>query len=128
MIPPPIDAVLLHEHAYQDTGELSYVLHLDTFTGDGGYKPILKYGLGFFNYDLALKSEVYGSSWIERFRYHLYEYFSIYFLVFLALFLVWALTVVAQVNSASKVVFGKNKLSLKKLEKDNDLEYHHIKV
>ncbi|CCE91517.1 uncharacterized protein TDEL_0C06280 [Torulaspora delbrueckii] len=124
MIPPPIDAVLLHEHAYQDTGDLSYVLNLETFTDDGGYKPILKYGLGFFNYDLALTSEVYDRSWIEMFRFHLYENFAFYFLIFLALFLLWALVMVAQLNHAGQMVFGKNK----KFEKEDDLEYHHIKV
>lgn len=128
MIPPPIDAVLLHEHAYQDTGDLSYVLNLDTFTDEGGYKPILKYGLGFFNYDLALRSEIYGRSWVEMFRFHLYEQFAFYFFLFLALFLLWALVVVAQVNHAGHTVFGKNKVSFKKFDKEDDLEYHHIKV
>lgn len=126
MIPPPTDAALLHEHAYQDTGDLSYVLHLDTFTGDGGYKPILQYGLGYFNYHLAHDDEIYEKSWTEMFRFHIREHFLIYAFIFLILGLVWAIILMVQVNFAGQFVFGK-KMS-KRMEKEEDLEFRHIKV
>lgn len=128
MIPPPVDAVLLHEHAYQDTGDLSYVLSLETFTDNGGYKPILTYGLGFFNYDLALKNEIYDKSWIEMLRFHVYEHFVVYLIIFLFIFLVWCFVVIVQLNYAGHVIFGEDKKLYKKFEKDNELEYRHIQV
>ncbi|QLG70152.1 hypothetical protein HG535_0A00910 [Zygotorulaspora mrakii] len=129
MIPPPVDPALLHEHAYQGTGDLSYALNIETFTDEGGYKPLLKYGLGFFNYYLALDDEVYGRSWLEIFRFHLYEHFAIYFLIFLVAFLAWSSMVVAHIGSTSDIIFHKSKGSHKKRSEDGDsLDYHHLKV
>ncbi|CDH13337.1 uncharacterized protein ZBAI_05123 [Zygosaccharomyces bailii ISA1307] len=129
MIPLPTDAALLHEHAYQDTGDLSYVLNLDTFTDEGGYKPILQYGLGFFNYYLALDDEVYEKSRLEMARFHIREHLLIYSFVFIVMALVWAFVVMVQVNYAGQFVFGrKKKQLLKKKEAEEDLEFHHIKV
>lgn len=128
MIPPPVDAVLLHEHAYQDTGDLSYVLSLDTFTDDGGYKRILEHGLGFFNYDLALKDEIYDRSWVDMFRFHLYQHFVLYLIIFLMIFLIWSFVVINQVSYAGHLIFGKDKKLYKKFDKKNDLEYRHIQV
>lgn len=128
MIPLPVDPVLLHEHAYQDTGDLSYALNLDTFTDEGGYKPVLKYGLGFFNYQLALKDEIYESSWLDQARFHLYEHFTIYFLLFLIAFLIWAFMLVAQIGHLGESFFRKNKVAFKKSSKEDDFTYHHLKV
>lgn len=128
MIPPPVDPVLLHEHAYQDTGDLNYVLHLETFTNDGGYKPVLKYGLGFFNYDLALKDEIYDMSWLDILRFHIYEHFIAYFSIFIVLFLIWVFIVAVQLGHASYFVFGKDKKFFKRHDKEDDFEYRHIKV
>ncbi|GAV48527.1 hypothetical protein ZYGR_0K00320 [Zygosaccharomyces rouxii] len=125
MIPLPTDAALLHEHAYQDTGDLSYVLHLDTFTDDGGYKPILKYGLGFFNYHLAHDDEIYEQSWLDMFHFHIREHFLMYAFILLVLGLIWSIVLMIQVNHAGQFAFGKKKKTLKKQE---DLEFHHIKV
>ncbi|CAR29003.1 hypothetical protein ZYGR_0W00310 [Zygosaccharomyces rouxii] len=124
MIPPPTDAALIHEHAYQDTGDLSYVLHLDTFTDAGGYKPILKYGLGFFNYHLAHDDEIYEKSWLEMLHFHIRERFLFYAFIFLILGLVWSIILMIQVNHAGQFAFGKKKT----LKKQEDLEFHHIKV
>lgn len=129
MIPLPTDAALLHEHAYQDTGDLSYVLNLDTFTDEGGYKPILQYGLGFFNYYLALDDEVYEKCRLEIARFHIREHLLIYSFVFIMMALVWAFVVMVQVNYAGQLVFGrKKKQLLKKREAEDCLEFHHIKV
>ncbi|EGA75781.1 YCR043C-like protein [Saccharomyces cerevisiae AWRI796] len=82
MIPAPLDASLLREHAFQGTNDLSTVLSPSTFTDEGGYKPVLKYGLGYFNYGLVIDDEVYDYSVCDIIRGHVYDHFLVLFLLF----------------------------------------------
>ncbi|EJS44496.1 YCR043C [Saccharomyces arboricola H-6] len=127
MIPPPLDASLLREHAYQGTNDLSTVLSPNTFTDEGGYKPVLKYGLGYFNYGLVLDDEVYDYSVCDIIRGHVYDYFWCYFYCFIILCTIWIMRLTWR--SGGK----KNKLGWNKKKDDfkiegGDLEYQHVKV
>lgn len=92
MIPEPLDPALLREHAFQDTGDLKIVLDPATFTEEGGFKPILKYGLGYFNYGLGLSKEVHQRSFFYMARSHMITHFNIYGSVLLLVVILWAIT------------------------------------
>ena len=85
----------------------------------------MKYGLGFFNYHLAHDDEIYEQSWLDMFHFHIREHFLMYAFILLVLGLIWSIVLMIQVNHAGQFAFGKKKKTLKKQE---DLEFHHIKV
>ncbi|CCD22209.1 uncharacterized protein NDAI_0A00510 [Naumovozyma dairenensis CBS 421] len=144
MIPPPVDPILLREHAYQETGDLGLVLNKNKFTGRGGYKPILNYGLGYFNYDMSLKDEVYSKSYCSMLKGHIQQHFLIYFILFLISSTFWIAFFFFEFHFLRRITKGsfkninkKNKLRLDDDEEsrihyddkqDQDYDYHHFKI
>ncbi|CAH01143.1 uncharacterized protein KLLA0_C02145g [Kluyveromyces lactis] len=128
MLPPPVDAALLREHAYADTGNSQIVLDIKTFTDDGGYKPIEKYGLGYFNYMFALNKRVTEVSLKEIIRGHIYEYFTIYFVIIVIILAIWILSVSIYAECLTKRIrsaFGKTSSYSKKVD---GISYDHVQV
>lgn len=119
MIPEPIDPALLREHAYHDTGNLELVLSKDTYTEFGGFKSILKYGLGYFNYAPGLEREVHEKSNLYVIKIHILEHYGLY--CCLTLFLL-GLSYVALMQ-----VQGSSTGMHKKAEKDGE-DVYYVKV
>lgn len=130
MIPPPIDPALLREHAYHDTGILNIVLNPDTYTDEGGYKPVLGYGLGYYNYAFGIGREVDEKSSLEMARFHIYKYFNWYLLLLVLLGLWWYASVASRYGPGGFGVpaLWKGKKLKKREDEDGDVEYHHVKV
>ncbi|CCC68959.1 hypothetical protein NCAS_0B08750 [Naumovozyma castellii] len=134
MIPPPTDPALLRENAFQETGDLNIVLNKDTFRGAGGYKPILTYGLGFFNYGMTLDDDVYSRTWADAIRCHVTQHCVAYTVIFIVLAICWIMLVFMGLKSTEGV--GKRKFrndeegqhSFHQYEDDESKEYHHVKV
>ncbi|EDO19105.1 hypothetical protein Kpol_2000p73 [Vanderwaltozyma polyspora DSM 70294] len=140
MVPPPVDPVLLREHSFQDTGNLVTVLNPDTFYHTG-FKSTRNYGLGYMNYNLGLKDDVYEKSWLHIFRSHIYDKFTLYLILLLLSVIIWFIIFLTDVESISdlfqlrhsKGSFRryrkmKGKVDEDVIEDDNDIEYHHVKV
>lgn len=127
MIPLPIDPGLLREHAFADIGNLQIVLHPDTYTDIGGHKSTLQYGLGYFNYILQLDQQVSQKEWIIIFRGHIYQYFNIYIIIFIIISGIW-ITSILDVKPESTASLLHLPRWNKNLDKEDTVDYHHIKI
>ncbi|KAL6947353.1 hypothetical protein ACO0QE_002236 [Hanseniaspora vineae] len=86
MIPQAhFDVALLREHAYYDNYDLSIVLDHRTYTAEGGYKPIRDYGLGYFNYPLALSKQILHKNILYGISMFVYNYFTLFLMVYVVL-------------------------------------------
>ncbi|KAL6942737.1 hypothetical protein ACO0RG_001698 [Hanseniaspora osmophila] len=92
------DVALLREHAYYENYDLNIVLDHRTYTAEGGYKPIRDYGLGYFNYPLALSKQILGKNILYGFSMFVYNYFTLFLMLYLVL-LIFA------TNSSDKFAF-----------------------
>ncbi|SCU95309.1 LAMI_0F01948g1_1 [Lachancea mirantina] len=119
MIPDPTDPALLREHAFYDTGDLGTVLNIDTFTEKGGFKPILKYGLGYFNYGFGLQDEIYDRSILYMVKSHLHDHPNPYLFLILVFFAASIFTLLP-VNG---VLTGRKSRS-----KKNEDDVYYVKV
>ncbi|CCF57713.1 hypothetical protein KAFR_0D00660 [Kazachstania africana CBS 2517] len=132
MIPALVDPALLHEHAFYDSGDIDLVLNPQTFTDRNGYKSISEFGLGFFNYDMELRHEIYDYTNGNLFRSHIYDYFTIYFILFIILCVGWLLACLLELNSMRKFLtkswHGRRNSKYVSSHSNDDVEYHHIKV
>ncbi|CCE62125.1 hypothetical protein TPHA_0B04560 [Tetrapisispora phaffii CBS 4417] len=138
MVPPPYDPILLREHAYYDTGDLTVVLDPDTFY-QNGLKSSARYGLGFLNYNFGLRDEIYEKSFWMLVRIHVYTHFTFYLTLFTGLLFAWVYMNFLRGNTQNlkQLLFGKRKQqaiwkykSIKnknELLHDGDLEYQHVK-
>lgn len=139
MVPPPLDPILIREHGYLDTQDLDTVLDQRTFFHNG-FKSAKKYGLGYLNYNLALDKEIYDKSWSYMLRSHLYEHFTIYFMIYIGLLFLWIALFFGDLDAIHAIFYTSKRRSLWKYKKvkhegkegiiddDEDIEYHHVKV
>lgn len=127
MVPGSVDVALLREHSFQETKDINVVLDSRTFTDKGGFKPISKYGLGYFNYDLSSDSGVYSRSISDVIRGHVYEYFMFYFVFMIFLSILWVAFFWVEFNSTNKLFKNYVKKEKHNNIDDDDVEYHHIK-
>ncbi|CDO92751.1 unnamed protein product [Kluyveromyces dobzhanskii CBS 2104] len=128
MLPPPVDAALLREHAYADTGNLQIVLDINTFTDAGGYKSIEKYGLGYCNYMFGLNDRVSDVSLKEIIRGHIYEYFTFYFFILLVILGVWILSISIYADMLRKKMSSALGGSRSYKNKVDGISYDHVQV
>ncbi|SMN20144.1 similar to Saccharomyces cerevisiae YCR043C Putative protein of unknown function [Maudiozyma saulgeensis] len=124
MIPTNVDQALLREHAYLNNNDLSEVLDPTVFSNNDGFKSIKEYGLGYFNYYLALDSDIYDASSLDILRAHIYDNFNIYLGLFLILMVFWGYNIVNGLGGLNSM-FKKRRWNR---FGDSGIEYHHVKV
>lgn len=114
MIPSPAeDIVLLREHLYLENiyKNLLYVLNPSKFSELGGFKSTIDYGLGYFNYDIKLGSNIYTSSLVTRICYKVYDMFEIFFVLYMIL-LSYCILNFVKIENDTVIGYLKNKFNL----------------
>lgn len=124
MIPTNVDQALLREHLYLNTQDINVVLDPAVFSNNEGFKSIKEHGLGYFNYYLALDSDIYDSSALDIIRAHVYDNFNIYLILFALVMIYWGYTIIGEFGGINKMFKKRrwNKFG------DSGIEYHHVKV
>lgn len=108
MIPSPLDDInLLREHFYQDNvlDNLHFVLNALKFTDIGGFKPARDFGLGFYNYDIRLKDNIYNPELLSQLGYSIFSHFEILLFAYIVV-LVYSLSVLIKIDNVSILDHG----------------------
>lgn len=103
MIPSPLEDInLLLEHLYQENilANLHFVLNPAKFTSFGGFKPIREYGLGYFNYEIRLKDNIYTPTVFSQMGYSIFTYFELFFILYIVV-LVYSLVAIVKIDNTS---------------------------
>lgn len=124
MIPVQVDHALLHEHSFMNSKDIRDVLDPTTFSNNAGFKSIKDHGLGYYNYYLALDSDVYESSNWDVVRAHIYDNFNIYLFFCLIAALVWFGFMLSEFSVMDKIFKKRRGRKIR----DSNIEYHHVKV
>lgn len=120
MIPSPAEDIsLLREHLYLENiyKNFLYVLNPSKFTELGGFKSTRDYGLGYFNYDVKLGSNVYSSSFLTRLCYKIFGMFDFFFAVYIIL-VVYCILNYVKIENVTVIEFIVSKFNvLRKMDK-----------
>lgn len=141
MIAYPIDAALIKDHVYHDTGNLDVVLDPETFYHDGTFQRTRDYGLGYFNYQLRRDEEILSPNKVDHWRGIIYDHFFCVFICLIVCLGLWIAYFLLDWHTLlwrplAKVPFV-NKLGFIRRRGDEchnygsqyseELEYHYIK-